>query len=102
MINRSVNRLFIGLPILINWKKDSYISILVIVDKLTKMVYYKPRKISIDALKLVRVIIDVLVWHYGLAYLIMTNKDSFFTLKFYLLLYYFFGIKEKLLTAFHL
>ncbi len=31
-----------GLPISANWKGDSYDSILVIVDRLTKMVYYVP------------------------------------------------------------
>ena len=46
-----------GLPISINWKGDSYDSILVIVDRLTKMVYYKPVKITIDAPDLAKVII---------------------------------------------
>ncbi len=50
-----------GLSISANWKSDSYNSILVIVDRLTKMVYYEPVKITIDALGLVEVIVDVVV-----------------------------------------
>ena len=50
-----------GLPILTNWKRDSYDFILIIVDWLTKMVYYKPVKITIDAPGLGKVIIDVVI-----------------------------------------
>ena len=50
-----------GLPVLTDWKGDSYDSILVIVDRLTKMVYYKPVKITIDAPGLAEVIIVVVV-----------------------------------------
>ena len=38
------------LPISTNWKDDSYDSILVIVDRLMKMVHYKPIKVTIDAM----------------------------------------------------
>ena len=91
-----------GLPILINWKGDSYDSILVIVDRLIKMVHYKSRKIIIDAPGLPKVIIDVVIRHYGLPNSIVTDKGSLFTSKFWLLLCYFFGIKQRLFTAFHL
>ena len=50
-----------GLPILANEKCDSYDLILVIVDRLTKMVYYKPVKVTIDALSLAKMIIKVVV-----------------------------------------
>ena len=66
------------------------------------MVYYKPVKITIDALGLAEVIIDVVVRHHGLQDLIVTNKSSFFTSKFWSLLCYFFDIKERLSTTFHL
>ena len=82
-----------GLPILTDWKGDSYDSILVIVDRLTKMVYYEPVKIIIDALSLAEVIINVVVRHHGLSDSIITNRGSFFTSKFWSLLCYFFGIK---------
>lgn len=51
----------IGLPILTNWKGESYDSILVIVDWLTKVVYYKPVKVTIDTPGLAEVILDVVV-----------------------------------------
>ena len=50
-----------GLPLSSDWKGDSYDSILVIVDRLTKMVHYEPVKVTIDAPRLAEVIIDVVV-----------------------------------------
>ena len=91
-----------GLPILTNWKRDSYNSILVIVDRLTKMAHYKPVKITINAPGLAEVIIDVIVRHHGLPNLIVNDRSSFFTLKFWSSLYYLFGIKRRLSTTFHL
>ena len=70
------------LPISTNWKGDSYDFILVIIDQLIKMVYYMLVKITINALVLAEVIIDMVIWHHGLSNSIMTNKDSLFTLKF--------------------
>ena len=52
-----------GLPILTDWKEDYYNSILVIVDRLKKMVYYKPLEITINASKIAKDIIDVVIWH---------------------------------------
>ena len=92
----------IGLLISTDWKGESYDFILVIVDQLTKMVYYKPVKVIIDAPGLAEVILDVVVWHYGLPDSIVTNRGSLFTSKFWSLLCYFFGIKQKLSTAFHI
>ena len=89
------------LPISTNWKGDSYDSILLIVNELRKMVYYKPVKITIDAPGLIKVIIDVVVWHHNLPILIVTNWGFLFTLKFWSLLCYFHGIKCRLSIAFH-
>ena len=50
-----------GLPISTNWKKDSYNSILVIIDWLTKMVHNKLVKITINTPGLAEVIIDMVV-----------------------------------------
>ena len=50
-----------GLSVSTDWKGKSYNSILVIVNRLTKMVHYKPVKITIDALGLAEVILDVVV-----------------------------------------
>ena len=48
-------------PISTDWKGDNYNSILIIVDWLIKIVYYKLVKITIDALGLAEVIINVVV-----------------------------------------
>ena len=50
-----------GLRLSADWKGKNYDSILVIVDQLTKMVYYKPVKVTIDTLGLAEVILDVIV-----------------------------------------
>ena len=50
-----------GLPISTDWKGESYDSILVIVDRLTKMVHYEPIKVTIDVPGLAKVILDVIV-----------------------------------------
>ena len=71
-----------GLPILLDWKEDSYDSILVIVNRLTKIVHYKPVKITIDAPGQAEVIINVVVRHHGLLDSIVTNRGSLFISKF--------------------
>ncbi len=84
-----------------DWKGDSYDSILVIVDRLTKIVHYVPVKVTIDAPGLAEVIKDVIVRHHGVPGSIVTDRGSLFTSKFWSSLYYFLGIKRKLSTAFH-
>ncbi len=91
----------IGLPISADWKRVSYDSILVIIDRLTKMVHYEPVKVTIDAPGLVEVIINVVVRHYRVPESIVMDRGSLFTSKFWSLLCYFLGIKRKLSTAFH-
>ena len=65
------------------------------------MVHYKPIKIIIDAPGLMKVIIAMIIWHHGLPNLIVTNRSSLFTSKFWSSLYYFLSIKRKLSTTFH-
>ena len=90
-----------GLPLSADWKSDSYNSILVIVDRLTKMVHYEPVKVTIDAPGLAEVIIDVVVRHHGLPDSIISDRGAIFTSKFWSSLCYFLGIKRRLSTAFH-
>ena len=90
-----------GLPLFTDWKGDSYDSILVIVDCLTKMVHYEPVKVSINAPGLAKVIIDVVVRHHGLLDSIISDRGAIFTSKFWSLLCYLLGIKRRLSTAFH-
>ncbi len=91
-----------GLLISADWIRDSYDLILVIVDRLTKMIHYKPVKVTIDTPGLAEVIIDVVVRNHGVPESIVTDRGSLFTSKFWSLLCYFLGIKRKLLTAFYL
>ncbi len=53
-----------GLPISADQKGDSYNSILVIVDQLTKIVHYKPIKVTIDTPGLAKVIINMIEHHH--------------------------------------
>lgn len=91
----------IKLSTLINWKGKMYDFILVIVNWLTKIGYYKPGKITINILGLAEVILDTVVWHYGLFNLIVSDKSSLFISKFLLLLCYFLNIKWRLLITFY-
>ena len=91
-----------GLPVSTNQKGENYDSILVIVNQLTKMVHYKPVKINIDTPRLAEVILDVIVWHYGLLDSIVSDRGLLFTSKFWSSLCYFLGIKRRLSMAFHL
>ena len=86
-----------GLPVLTNWKDETYDSILVIVDRLTKMVHYKPVKVTVNAFGLAKVIIDVVARHHGLPDSILSDRASVFNSKFWSSLYYFI----RLSNAFH-
>ena len=90
-----------GLPISADWKGESYDSILVIIDWLTKMVHYKPVKVTINTPGLAEVILDVVVWHHGLPDSIVSDRGLLFTSKFWSSLCYFLDIKGRLLIAFH-
>ena len=91
-----------GLPLSADdWKGNSYDTIHVIVDRLTKMVYYEQVKVTIDAPGLVEVILDMVVCHHSLPDSIVTDRGFFFIAKFWLSLCYFLDIKRKLSTKFH-
>ncbi len=90
-----------GLPISANWKGDSYDSILVIVDRFMKMVYYEPVKVTINTPGLVEVIIDMIVHYHGVPEFIVTDRGLLFTSKFWPSVSYFLGIKRKLSTTFY-
>ena len=51
----------IGFPLSSDWMTDNYSLILVRVNRLTKMMYYEPVKVTINASGLAIVIIDVVV-----------------------------------------
>ena len=65
------------------------------------MIYYEPVQTIITAPALAKIILNVIVWHYGLPNSIVSDCSSVFTSKFYSSLYYFLSIKQILSTAFH-
>lgn len=56
-----------------NWKDNSYNLIIVIIDTLTKIVYYEPIKITIIILGLAEVIINVVILYHGFLELIVMD-----------------------------
>ncbi len=90
--DRSMN-FITGLSISANWKSDSYDSILVIIDRPTKIVHYKPVKVTINVPGLVEVIINVVIHHHEVSESIVTARGLLFTSKFWSSLCYFLDIK---------
>ena len=90
-----------GLPQSANWRGNRYDSILVIIDQITKMVYYEPVQTTITAPALAEVIVNVVVRQHGLPNSIVRDFGSVFTSKFWSSLYYFLSIKRRLSTAFY-
>ena len=84
-----------------DWKGNSYNVILVIVDRLTKMVHYKPVKVTINTPGLAEVIIDMVVQYHGLPDSIISDRRASFTSKFWSSLCYFLNIKRRLSTIFY-
>ena len=90
-----------GLPLIADWKGDNYDLILVIIDRLTKIMHYKLVKVIIDTPGLVEVIIDMVVRHHGLPDSIISDQVAIFTSKFWSSLFYFLSIKRRLFIAFY-
>lgn len=87
------------LPIVTNWKSQNYDLIMVIFDLLKKKIYYEPVKVIIDLPDFIKIIINLVVIHYGLFDSIVSNWRLVFTLKFWSSFYYFLRIKQRLLTV---
>lgn len=68
-----------GLLDTINWKSEIYYSILVIVNRLKKMIYFEPVMKIILALGLTKVITEMVVRHYGLSDLTDSGQSSVFS-----------------------
>ena len=71
-----------GLPLSVNWKSDNYDLILVILNRLTKIVHYKLVKVTIDTPRLANVIINVVVQYYDLPDSIIIDRGAIFMFKF--------------------
>ena len=71
-----------SLPILTDWKEDSYNSIFVMVNWLTKIVNYKLVQVTINVSSLIKIIINMVIRYHGLLGLIIINQELLFTPKF--------------------
>ena len=76
----------IGFSLLVDWKSNSYNKILVIVNYLTKIVYYIIVMITIDVSGLMEVIINIVMRYYRLLKSIISNYSSLLNLSFWSLL----------------
>ena len=63
--------------------------------------HYKLVKININALRLAKVIIDIIVEYHNLPDSIISDRRAIFISKFWSLLYYLLDIKKQFSTAFH-
>ena len=72
-----------GLPVSTDWKGENYNSILVIVDRFTKMLHYEPVKVTIDNPRLAKVKFNMVIQHNGLLNLIVFDKDLLYISKFW-------------------
>lgn len=84
-----------------NWKKNNYDLILVIINCLTIMIYFKLVKVIINTPGLAKVIINLVVQYYDLPNFIISDCGAIFMSKFWYLLCYFLSINKQLFTAFH-
>ena len=91
-----------GLPLSVNKKSANYDSILVIVNRLIKIVLYKPVKVTIDTPRLAKKIINMVMRYHSLSDSIISDRRAIFMSKFWFLLCYFFNIKRQLSIAFHI
>lgn len=66
------------------------------------MVYDESVNVSINIPDLAEVVLDVVVGHYRLPDLLVNDRGSLFTPKFWLSLYYFLVVKQQLFTIFDL
>lgn len=64
----------IGIIILTDWKENNYDMIFVMIDCLTKIIYHKLVKITIDTADRANIIIKVLIKYYSLFNLIISNQ----------------------------
>lgn len=71
-----------GLPLLIDRKGNNYDAILVVVDCLKKIMYYKLIKTIIDIVDLADIIINIVIRHYSLSESIINDQGSLFISKF--------------------
>jgi transposase InsO family protein len=86
-----------GLPI----TEKRYDSVLVVVDKFSKLVHYIPTHKEVTAPEVAQLFLDNIVKHHGLPRSIVSDRDSKFTSKFWNSLCGTLGIQTKMSTSRH-
>lgn len=84
-------------------KRNKYVydSILVVVDRYTKMAIYLPTSITINAAELAELFIEHIVCRFGTPKGIVSDRGSVFTSAFWSEVCYCMKVKRRLSTAFH-
>ena len=59
-------------------------------------------KFAINALNLVKIIINIVIIYHNFLDIIVIDKNLLFSSKFWLLLYYFYGTKQRFFITFYL
>ena len=90
-----------GLPASRDWNGAVYDSILVVVDRLTKMAHYVPVTKTVSAEDLTEIFMRKVIRLHDIPASVITDRNTVFTSKFYSTLAYCLKIKHKLSTAFH-
>lgn len=90
-----------GLPKSKDCRGVEYDSILVIFDRLTKMVHSEPVLTTLDVEQLAEVLIEAVIKYHGLPDSIVTGLGSLFTSRFLSSLYYYLNFRRRLSIAFH-
>ena len=81
--------------------QEEYDAILVIVDRLTKLLYLIPFNEKYTAEQLGFIILDRLIRYYGIPEALISNRDELFTSNYWKILMPLLGTKLKMSTAFH-
>ena len=81
--------------------ETEYNTIMTIVNRLTKYVYFVPIKEEMSAEELVYVFVKTIVGNHKIPERIISDRDKWFTSKFWGSFINYLGIKHKLSTAYH-
>jgi hypothetical protein len=81
--------------------KNKYDAIMVVVDKLTKMVHYIPCTSDINAVQVARLFFNHIVRHHGIPSTIISDRDSKFTSLFWKELWSCLGTTLNMSSSFH-
>jgi hypothetical protein len=89
------------LPPSLAWNGAVYDSVLVVIDRLTKMAHYIPVRKTIDAPTLAGRFVDEVVRLHGSPDIIVSDRGSVFTSKFWKSFLFYLRARRNLSTAFH-